>query len=64
MPLTPAWRKSSRSNTNGACVEVRLTDDTVQVRDTKLGEASPILPFTPTQWASFTRAIEAGHFTT
>ena len=62
MPMDSRWRKSTKSGGQGACVEVRLTDGTVQVRDTKLGEASPILPFTATQWASFTHALEAGHF--
>ncbi|MGA8113495.1 MAG: hypothetical protein WCA46_07540 [Actinocatenispora sp.] len=39
-----------------------MTGGIVQVRDTKLGEASPILPFASGQWASFTTAIEEGRF--
>lgn len=42
--LTNEWKKSSRSgNTGGDCVEARALPEVVQVRDTKLGESSPIL---------------------
>lgn len=62
MPLDATWRKSSRSSTNGACVEARIIDRTVQVRDTKLGEESPILPFDAGQWAGFATAVREGQF--
>ncbi|THV27955.1 DUF397 domain-containing protein [Glycomyces paridis] len=41
---TTSWRKSSRSsgNNNSDCVEARRQDGTFQVRDSKLGESSPI----------------------
>ena len=47
------WRKSSRSASNGNCAEARLAGGTVQVRDSKLGDGSPVLAFTPAQWAAF-----------
>jgi hypothetical protein len=36
------WRKSSRSADNGQCVEARSHQANMQLRDSKLGEASPI----------------------
>lgn len=55
--LTNEWRTSSRSNSqpNGDCVEVRLHDGTVQVRDTKLGADSPILDASPSHWLALLR---------
>jgi len=42
--MTPGkWRKSSRSSSaGGSCVEARLSETGPQIRDSKLGEASPI----------------------
>jgi hypothetical protein len=39
-----AWRKSSRSTGNGSsnCVEARSTGVGFEVRDSKLGDGSPI----------------------
>jgi hypothetical protein len=54
------WRKSSFSERANNCVEVAITDDAVGVRDSKLGEGSPILTYTPAEWAAFTAGIRAG----
>jgi Domain of unknown function (DUF397) len=48
------WRKSSYSSANGQCLEVRRG---VQVRDSKLGEDSPVLSFTAGAWAEFLAGI-------
>ncbi|THV42817.1 DUF397 domain-containing protein [Glycomyces buryatensis] len=49
--LEARWKKSSRSsNQGGDCVEARTHAGVVQVRDTKLGEASPILDLSPADW--------------
>lgn len=51
--MKTAWRKSTRSgNSGGNCVEVRVNDDEVQVRDSKLGDDSPIFDCTPTDFQS------------
>jgi uncharacterized protein DUF397 len=55
------WRKSSRSGgTGGACVEIALVVNAAGVRDSKLGEASPVLAFDRRTWTSFLMSIKAG----
>jgi hypothetical protein len=51
------WRKSTHSFSNGNCVEV-ATPGSVLVRDSKLGDASPVLVFTAAQWAAFTSSLK------
>lgn len=46
------WVRSSRCS-NGACVEVAVEDGRVLVRDSKLGEESPVLAFSPSDWRTF-----------
>ncbi len=56
------WRTSSFTD-NGTCVEVAdLPDGGRLVRDTKLGEASPVLQFTSAEWAAFVAGVRAGEF--
>ncbi|WP_116041965.1 DUF397 domain-containing protein [Amycolatopsis palatopharyngis] len=47
------WIKSSRSAEQGQCVELAAVDGWVGVRDSKLGEAGPVLSFTQTEMAAF-----------
>ncbi len=48
------WRKSSYSASQNGCVEIRLTmSPTVGVRDSKLGETSPVLTFSRKSFAAF-----------
>jgi hypothetical protein len=55
--MTTEWRKSSRSgNSGGNCVEVRVNDEEVQVRDSKLGDASPIFGCSPKDFRSLLHA--------
>ena len=57
------WRKSSRTNGGGAaCVMVARVPGAAGVKDSKLGEASPVLPFTADAWASFMWNVKVGTF--
>ncbi|SFD90605.1 protein of unknown function [Actinopolyspora alba] len=54
------WYKSSRSNGGGgACVMVAHVPTATGVADSKLGENSPVLPFSSTAWTSFLDAIKS-----
>lgn len=55
------WRKSSRSGSEGNCVEVAGFADAVGVRDSK-DRQGPVLTFNPGTWAGFVTATRAGSF--
>jgi Domain of unknown function (DUF397) len=59
--LNAEWRKSRRSGTQGNCVEVRMIDNTIEVRDSKHPDG-PILRFTHAEWAAFLGGAEDGEF--
>jgi hypothetical protein len=59
--LNTAWRKSTRSNADGSCVEVRREQDEVHVRDTK-NQRGPVLSFTTDSWREFVAEVQNGHF--
>ncbi|MHA6800619.1 DUF397 domain-containing protein [Bounagaea algeriensis] len=57
------WRKSSRSNGGGAqCVEVGFAFEARGVRDSKLGEGSPVLAFERVAWSRFLSSVKNGSF--
>lgn len=54
------WRTSSYCDANG-CIEVH-TADKIYVRDSKLGEGSPQLTFTPEEWQAFILGVKNNEF--
>ncbi|MFD6751904.1 DUF397 domain-containing protein [Micromonospora gifhornensis] len=57
------WRTSSRSGSNGECVEVAGFADAVGVRDSKDRQGAE-LGFRPESWTRFVAAARAGRFDT
>jgi Domain of unknown function (DUF397) len=55
-----AWRKSSRSESNG-CVEVAFLERQIAVRDSK-DRSGPVLQFTHGEWEAFLAGIRRGEF--
>lgn len=63
------WQRSSYCSTGGcvewsrsrcsmgSCVEVERQDEKVYLRDSKLGEESPVIEFTPACWSEFLDAV-------
>ncbi|MEV5538027.1 DUF397 domain-containing protein [Saccharopolyspora shandongensis] len=55
------WHKSTRSSGNPQqCVEVGVAPGARGVRDSKLGESSPVLAFSRDAFAAFLGEIKAG----
>lgn len=60
-PTPAVWRKSTRSNSQAACVEIADLPGGTAVRDSK-DPAGPALTFTTAAWSAFTTGIRAGEF--
>ncbi len=56
-----AFKTSTRSGNNGACVEVGACDCGVKVRDSK-DQTGPVLTFTHKEWDAFVEGVELGEF--
>lgn len=54
-----AWRKSTRSGSTGACVEVAITSHVVGIRDSK-DRTGPSITFPPAAWANFATELKDG----
>lgn len=57
---TDVWFKATASTDVSSCVEVKITDDAVLVRDTKDNGTGPILTFTRKEWTGFLARIRSG----
>jgi len=57
--MTSKWRKSSRSgNSGGNCVEARTDGQSFEVRDSKLGDDSPIIGLSAEDYVGLLRAAQ------
>ncbi|MFD9891316.1 DUF397 domain-containing protein [Amycolatopsis sp. NPDC059027] len=57
------WRKSSYSNGHGECVEVAgLPGDGMAVRDSKLGDRSPVLAVDASGWNGLLTVVKTEDF--
>ncbi|MGW4462910.1 DUF397 domain-containing protein [Micromonospora sp. NPDC004704] len=55
------WRKSSRSGSNGQCVEAMDQGHAVAVRDSK-DKTGPTLTLSPAGWQAFVDGVKAVSF--
>jgi hypothetical protein len=60
---TAAWRKSTRSSSEGACVEVAGVNPAIAVRDSKDPDG-PKLTFSRHAWQEFTADIKGARHVT
>ncbi|MGH9210921.1 MAG: DUF397 domain-containing protein [Acidimicrobiales bacterium] len=58
--VTGGWRRPLRCGDSGACFEFAPSTLGVTVRDSKLGDASPVLHFTPAEMKAMLDAARAG----
>lgn len=56
------WKKSSFSQGNSNCVEVYVGKFAINVRDSKLGEDSPVHTYTFEEWQAFLDGVRNGEF--
>jgi Domain of unknown function (DUF397) len=52
------WITSSYSSGSAECVQVAFLSGRRLVRDSKLGDASPVLAVSPAGWSSFTAEVK------
>ena len=53
------WRSSSARAGNGRCAEVAFCGHGVAVRDSQLGDRSPVLTFSAAAWEQFAGRVKA-----
>ncbi|MEU3452726.1 DUF397 domain-containing protein [Micromonospora sp. NPDC006766] len=58
MTLSRTWRTSTRSGTQGQCIEARYIDHRVEVRDSKNRDGS-VLAFSPASWSDFVTSLRS-----
>jgi len=61
-PDPSQWIKASASDGGSNCVEMRLHDDAVEVRDTKAHGTGPTLGFTKSEFSAWLHGAKNGEF--
>lgn len=56
------WKRACSAGTQ--CVEVAEAGGHVHVRDSKLGDMSPVLTFSADEWDAFIATVKRGEFDT
>ena len=58
------WQKATASNGSGGnnCVEARLDNEQIKVRDSKDNGTGPVLSFTRDEWTAFLDGATKGEF--
>lgn len=56
--ITRKWRRSSYSGSQGNCVEARANGARLEVRDSKLGDSSPVMDLSPVDWRGFLASVK------
>jgi hypothetical protein len=56
-----AWRKSTRSNNGGQCVEVASAGDSIGLRDSKRPHEA-VLILSKDSWSAFVAGVRDGEF--
>jgi hypothetical protein len=59
--VAEVWRRAAGCEA-GHCVEIADAPDVVLVRDSKLGDNSPVLTFDREAWAGFVAGVKGGEF--
>lgn len=53
---------TATASAQGNCVQVGHDADRILLRDSKLGQDSPVLSFTKAEWEAFLHGVKAGEF--
>ncbi|MBT0774194.1 DUF397 domain-containing protein [Kineosporia sp. J2-2] len=56
------WQKSTFSDPNGSCFQLRRNAGMIELRDTKAGPDAPVQRYTEAEALAFIEGVKAGEF--